>query len=91
MNKLSRLLMGAALLAAVQGVWADDMGKMESVSTPTARSAPAVKHKVKKAKKKASPKKMAPMAKTYVCTMDGFTSDKPGKCPKCGMDLVEKK
>ena len=29
--------------------------------------------------------------KTYVCSMDGYTSDKPGKCPKCGMDLVEKK
>jgi hypothetical protein len=22
--------------------------------------------------------------------MDGFESDKPGKCEKCGMDLVEK-
>ncbi len=29
--------------------------------------------------------------KTYVCSMDGYTSDKPGKCPKCGMDLEEKK
>ena len=25
----------------------------------------------------------------YVCTMDGGTSDKPGKCPKCGMKLTE--
>lgn len=25
----------------------------------------------------------------YVCTMDGGTSDKPGKCPKCGMDMKE--
>jgi hypothetical protein len=23
----------------------------------------------------------------YVCPMDGYTSDKPGACPKCGMDL----
>ncbi len=29
--------------------------------------------------------------KTYFCSMDGYTSDKPGKCPKCGMDLTEKK
>lgn len=29
--------------------------------------------------------------KTYVCSMDGYTSDKPGKCPKCGMELEEKK
>ena len=31
---------------------------------------------------------MAPM---YTCTMHPeVTSDKPGKCPKCGMDLVKK-
>ncbi|TRX35160.1 hypothetical protein FNW52_12100 [Flavobacterium sp. ZT3R18] len=23
----------------------------------------------------------------YVCTMDGAISDKPGKCPKCGMEM----
>ncbi|CAN5618543.1 hypothetical protein BH11BAC1_BH11BAC1_20140 [soil metagenome] len=28
---------------------------------------------------------------TYVCPMHPeVTSDKPGKCPKCGMDLVKK-
>lgn len=28
----------------------------------------------------------------YTCTMHpDVTSDKPGKCPKCGMDLVLKK
>lgn len=31
-------------------------------------------------------------AVVYTCTMNPeVTSDKPGKCPKCGMDLVEKK
>ncbi len=30
--------------------------------------------------------------KLYTCPMHpGVVSDKPGKCPKCGMDLVEKK
>ena len=30
--------------------------------------------------------------KTYTCPMHPeVTSDKPGKCPKCGMTLVEKK
>ncbi|MBX9889083.1 MAG: hypothetical protein K2Y30_14235 [Flavobacteriaceae bacterium] len=30
--------------------------------------------------------------KTYTCPMHPeVTSDKPGKCPKCGMNLVEKK
>jgi rubrerythrin len=91
MKRLFSLLMGAALLLAVQGVWADDMGKMEGMSTPAAGSAPAMKHKAKKVKKKAAPKKKTAVAKSYVCPMDGFTSDKPGKCPKCGMDLVEKK
>lgn len=34
--------------------------------------------------------KTAASAKTYVCLMDpDVKSDKPGKCPKCGMDLVE--
>jgi hypothetical protein len=26
----------------------------------------------------------------YQCSMDGYTSDKPGNCPKCGMKLNEK-
>ena len=30
-------------------------------------------------------------AATYTCTMHPeVTSSKPGKCPKCGMDLVKK-
>ena len=29
---------------------------------------------------------------TYTCSMHPeVKSDKPGKCPKCGMDLIEKK
>ena len=32
------------------------------------------------------------MEKTYVCPMHPeVTSDKEGRCPKCGMFLVEKK
>jgi hypothetical protein len=27
----------------------------------------------------------------YVCSMDGTTSDKPGKCSKCGMEMTEMK
>lgn len=40
-----------------------------------------------------SSKKMdTAMHKVYTCTMHPeVISDKPGKCPKCGMDLVEKK
>ncbi|NGY37731.1 hypothetical protein FQU23_009420 [Flavobacterium sp. XN-5] len=25
----------------------------------------------------------------YVCPMDGSTSDKPGECPKCGMEMTK--
>jgi len=30
-------------------------------------------------------------AAVYVCPADGHERDQPGKCPKCGADLVEKK
>ncbi len=30
------------------------------------------------------------MMKMYQCPMDGYTSDKPGMCAKCGMKLEEK-
>ena len=36
-------------------------------------------------------KKKAEHAKVYVCPMGDYQGDKPGKCPKCGMNLVEKK
>lgn len=29
--------------------------------------------------------------KKYHCSMDGYESDKAGECPKCGMNLVERK
>jgi uncharacterized paraquat-inducible protein A len=37
-------------------------------------------------------KKKTMAMKTYTCSMHPeVSSDKPGKCPKCGMDLIEKK
>jgi hypothetical protein len=91
MKRLLGLLMGVALLVAVQAVWADDMGGM---STPGMGAAPAAtpmaKHKAKKAKKKAAVKKVQAV---WVCPMGDYSGPKTadGKCPKCGMDLVEKK
>ncbi len=39
-----------------------------------------------------SKKKDSTMHKVYTCPMHPeVVSDKPGKCPKCGMTLVEKK
>lgn len=38
------------------------------------------------------PKTDTVIKKVYTCPMHPeVTSDKPGKCPKCGMELVEKK
>jgi rubrerythrin len=87
MKRLLGLLMGAMLLMAVHSAWADDSASsVSAVSTPTVSATPVVKHKVKKTRKKT-----VKVAKTYVCPMDGYTSDRPGTCPKCGMGLVEKK
>ena len=44
-------------------------------------------------KNKGKQEAKAKAAKKYICPMNcpGSESDKPGKCPKCGMPLVEKK
>ena len=36
-------------------------------------------------------KKSAKASKKYACPMKCAESDKPGKCPKCGMNMTEKK
>lgn len=36
-------------------------------------------------------KKAAKAAKKYACPMKCAEADKPGKCPKCGMNMTEKK
>ncbi len=36
-------------------------------------------------------KKRAVQARIYACPMGDYQGDKPGKCPKCGMTLEEKK
>jgi rubrerythrin len=92
MKKLLGLLIGAMLLMAVHSAWADDsVGSASAVSTPAVSAAQMIKHKVKKNKKKMAAATTAAVAKTYVCPMDGYTSNQPGPCPKCGMTLVEKK
>ena len=47
---------------------------------------------VKKSVKAETSVKKSEALVTYTCPMhNDVTSDKPGKCPKCGMDLVVKK
>ena len=36
-------------------------------------------------------KKTAKVSRKYACPMKCAESDKPGKCPKCGMNMTEKK
>lgn len=44
------------------------------------------------ANQKTPTKQNAEATKTYTCSMHPeVVSDKPGKCPKCGMELIEKK
>ncbi len=90
MKKILSLLLGAALLTSVSMVWADEAAKTEAVSTPAAATTPVIKSKAKKAKKKAAVKKAASI---WYCSMGDYTGPKTadGKCPKCGMDLIEKK
>jgi len=96
MNKFLSLLIGAVLLLAVQAVRADSTTGASGMVTPEAAAAPVAtptvkaKAKVKKAKKKAA--KVTAQA-VWVCSMGDYSGPKTadGKCPKCGMDLTEKK
>jgi len=88
MKKILSLMVLGLLMFAGETAWAQCCaGHMAGVSTPGTCAISTGKHKVKKA---TGHKTVVPAAKTYVCPMDGTTSDKPGKCPKCGMDLIEK-
>ena len=67
---------------------------------PLAAPAPAAEHghdhggttpPAKKDKAGETDKAKKPSATVYTCSMHPeITSDKPGKCPKCGMKLVPK-
>jgi len=96
MNKFLSLLIGAVLLLAVQAVRADTTVGAAGVVTPGASAAsvatPTMKAKVKVKKAKKKPSKVAAQA-VWVCPMGDYSGPKTadGKCPKCGMDLTEKK
>lgn len=75
----------AAFALATLGLWAltahagsaMKMGCCAGTSNATTTTAPDTQPTTQKA--------------VYICPMDSdVVSDKPGKCPKCGMDLVKK-
>jgi rubrerythrin len=77
MNKRIAILMGSLTILTSLGIAkADDM-KMDETKPKMTSEQPKTTKKMKKAKKQAM----------YRCDMDGYQSDKPGKCPKCGMNL----
>jgi hypothetical protein len=93
MKNILGLMVGVMLLP-VSAVWADDMSNMVGMSTPVAVATPVVKSKVAAKVKKGKKKAVKPAAQAvWVCPMGDYSGPKTGdgKCPKCGMDLVEKK
>lgn len=97
MNKILKTMGLALALAPGVAGFADGMagmdmsGKDKGMAMPATSTAKPSAKAVKSAKPKA--KKIAAKPgkhKHWVCPMhDGGESDHPGKCPKCGMDMVE--
>ena len=70
------MLMGAVTVAMGSFAAAGEQGGCGGAcATCMASTQPAVEHNSAK----------------YVCPMGCASSDKPGKCPKCGMDMVQQK
>src|ERR1051325_5551828 len=83
---LGWMMVGLLVLAA-NAVRAEE-GKVAGETTmakPAAVSTPVVKAK------KSKGTKLKIVKESYVCPMCHIKSDKPGKCPQCGMDMVKEK
>ncbi|MBI4801895.1 MAG: hypothetical protein HY796_05160 [Elusimicrobia bacterium] len=63
---------------------------VKKIQAKAAKAHGCAGHK-KDAPEKGKAKTGAEISARYVCPMGCAQSDKPGKCPKCGMNLVEKK
>jgi hypothetical protein len=82
-----RILLFTALLTLPLAAMAQD-APVGATTTAAAKTVTSVKAKKPKAKKPA--KQVAAKKEHWVCPMhDGYESDHPGKCKKCGMDLVK--
>ncbi|TDN36211.1 heavy metal-binding domain-containing protein [Hymenobacter sp. UV11] len=84
---MKRFLTWSLALATLAGV-ATSCSDNKTMTTETTTTAPAATTAVA-ADSTAAP---AGMATAYTCPMHPeVVSDHPGKCPKCGMDLIVKK
>ena len=83
MKKALGLLMAVLFVLGTGAAVRADESAAAGGTTSNAAPAP----KAKKAKKAKAVKKKAKDA--YVCPMCHTKSDKPGKCPDCGMDMVK--
>ena len=84
------VMMGLALaLAPAAAALADPMAGMD-MSKPMASTATAKTPAKAKPAKKAKPAAKAEAKQYWTCSMHPeIHLDHPGKCPKCGMDLVK--
>ncbi|MDQ2771723.1 MAG: hypothetical protein M3Y54_14630 [Bacteroidota bacterium] len=74
----------ASLTFAASGC-SDNKSTTETTTTTPATTSPMAADSTSTVKPDA-------MATTYTCSMHPeVVSDKPGQCPKCGMDLIVKK
>jgi hypothetical protein len=94
MGKLFQVAMmafGMLVLAASFAQADEAAGNSSTAMTPQPSALVTPGVKVKKGKKTKKAAKAEAKKTVWVCPMGDYTSDKPGKCPNCGMDLVEKK
>jgi len=86
-NFYQATLVALAMILTFSAAWADEA---LVAKTPAPAAAPVKKNKVVK-KIKPAPKAKAGVAEkdVWICPMCRIKSDKPGKCPECGMDMVK--
>jgi hypothetical protein len=102
MRRLSSIAVPVALAAALALPVLTGCGKKAEQAAPAAQAADSTalptgaaaidSARSKAAAASAASKQAEQALKTYICTMDAdVVAHEPGRCPKCGMELVEKK